>query len=290
MGQKLYAMPGLHQPLSGKGYSIRSPHRGTGPLYMSRRIIGAIRESLQNGGDFHMKHYKLPLLCLSLLLVTTAGCSTQNGENAGSSGISSEEMNRPSVSSQVPSSSSQSPVLSSSQVSSASAGSQPASGNASSGSKIVKSASSAAKAVSKAASKGSQVSSAWVAYIDHDNHLHVKKKDGSNDKIIVKDVEEAPCVAGDWVYFLPDLGEIDKVRLDGSQRTKVCSTDPFIVYNANLNISHEINGSSSVTAEYQDGYILYTCFQLKEVGEEKRNPPSYYKLDLTQNKLIPVKK
>ncbi|HEX3025973.1 MAG TPA: hypothetical protein VHR42_01915 [Clostridia bacterium] len=237
-----------------------------------------------------MKNCKLTLLCLSLLLVTAAGCSMQNGETAGSSVISSSEINRPSVSSQVPSSSSQPPVLSSSSVPADSAGSQPASGNASSGSKVVKSASSAAKVVSQAESKSSQVSPTWVAYIDNDHHLHVKKKDGSNDKILVKDVEEAPCVAGDWVYFLPDLNEIDKVKLDGSQRTKVCSTDPFIVYNANLNISHEINGSSSVTAEYKDGYILYTCFQLKEVGEEKTNPPSYYKLDLAQNKLIPVKK
>lgn len=102
-------------------------------------------------------------------------------------------------------------------------------------------------------------------------------------------VEEAPCVAGEWVYYLPDLDEIDKVKLDGSQKTKVCSTDAFQVYNANIDMYHDINGSTSVTAEYQDGYILYTCVQLREEGEEKSNPPSYYKLDPNQDTLTPVK-
>lgn len=105
----------------------------------------------------------------------------------------------------------------------------------------------------------------------------------------MKDVAEAPCVAGEWVYYLPNLDEIDRVKLDGSQITKVCDTDAFQVYNANLDIYHEINGSTSVTAEYKDGYILYTCFQLKEAGDEKSNPSAYYKLDLNQNTLTQVK-
>jgi len=71
----------------------------------------------------------------------------------------------------------------------------------------------------------------------------------------MKDVAEAPCVAGEWVYYLPDLDEIDKVKLDGSQKAKVCSTDAFQVYNANLDIYHDINGGTSVTAEYKDGYV-----------------------------------
>ena len=141
----------------------------------------------------------------------------------------------------------------------------------------------------KSGSKNEQSSSGWVAYIDENQNLHVKRKDGKDDKMIVKDVAEAPCVAGDWVYYLPDLDEIDKVKLDGSRKTKVCSTDALVVYNANVKKYHEINGSSSVTAEYKDGYILYKCFQMRQVDDKKINPPSYYKLDLKQNKLIPVK-
>lgn len=140
-----------------------------------------------------------------------------------------------------------------------------------------------------ASSNVSSNTSDWVAYIDDDHNLCIQKKDGSNDHVIVKDVAEAPCVAGEWVYYLPDLDEIDKVKLDGSQKTKVCSTDAFQVYNANQDIYHDINGSTSVTAEYQDGYILYTCLQLREEGDQKTNPPSYYKLDLNQNTLTPVK-
>lgn len=144
--------------------------------------------------------------------------------------------------------------------------------------------------VTQTHSKNSSDHHDWVAYIDDAHNLCIKKKDDSNGNIIVKDVAEAPCVAGQWVYYLPNLDEIDKVKLDGSQKAKVCSTDAFQVYNANLDVYHDINGSTSVTAEYKDGYILYKCFQLKEEGDKKSNPPSYYKLDLNQNKLTPVKK
>lgn len=143
-----------------------------------------------------------------------------------------------------------------------------------------------------AAQANSEVSSDqsdWTAYIDEEHDLCIKKKGDANGKVIMKDVAEAPCVAGEWVYYLPNLDEIDKVKLDGSQETKVCGTDAFQVYNASLDMYHEINGSTSVTAEYQDGYILYTCVQLKEEGDQKENPPSYYKLDLDQNILTPAK-
>lgn len=128
----------------------------------------------------------------------------------------------------------------------------------------------------------------WVAYIDDEHNLRVKKQDGTDDRLLVKDVAEAPCVAGEWVYYMPDLDAIDKVKLDGSQKTKVCGTDAFVVYNANANESHEINGSTSVTAAYQDGSILYTCVQLHEAGD-KANPPSCYKLDLERNTITPVR-
>ena len=133
-----------------------------------------------------------------------------------------------------------------------------------------------------------QESGEWTAYIDKDHNLHVKRKDGTNDKMIVKDVEEAPCVAGDWVYFLPDLNEIDKVKLDGSQRTKVCGTGAIQVYDANLKAYNGLNGSTAVTAEYKDGYILYKCCQLKQAGDKLENPPSCYKLDLQTGRLTAV--
>jgi len=196
-----------------------------------------------------VKSKRILFICLSALLILTTGCSAPSGENS----VSSEST----------------------------------SGNEETSSKI-----SAEGSVSSATQAGSEVSSHtsdWIAYIDEDHNLCIEKKDGSNDQVIMKDAAEAPCVAGEWVYYLPNLDEIDKVKLDGSQKTTVCSTDAFQVYNANLDIYHEINGSTSVTAEYQDGYILYTCVQLKEEGDPKENPPSYYKLDLKQNTLTPVK-
>lgn len=127
--------------------------------------------------------------------------------------------------------------------------------------------------------------SEWTAYIDDAHQLCIQKKDGSDEQVLVKDAMAAPCVAGEWVYYLPNLDEVDKVKLDGSQITKVCSTDAFQVYNANQDLYHEINGSTSVTASYQDGYILYTCVQLKQEEDRKSNPPSYYRLNLDNNTL-----
>ena len=135
-----------------------------------------------------------------------------------------------------------------------------------------------------------QKSREWVAYASNkdDYKLHVRRKDGTEDKVIVNETVLAPCVAGEWVYYLSSLDEIDKVKLDGSQKTKVCSTDAIQVYDANTKTYGGLNGSTSVTAEYKDGYILYQCFQLKQVGDKLENPPSYYKLDLQENKLTLV--
>lgn len=196
-----------------------------------------------------MRFKKVFFICLSALLILTAGCSAPGKNHAASPQSTSSG------------------------------------GETSSKVSAEGSTSSAADAGSKASSDHSD----WTAYIDAVHNLCIKKKGDASGKVIVKDVMEAPCVAGEWVYYLPNLDEIDKVKLDGSQKAKVCSTDAFQVYNANLNASHEINGSTSVTAKYQDGYILYKCFQLKEEGDKKSNPPSYYKLNLSQNKLTPVK-
>ena len=131
----------------------------------------------------------------------------------------------------------------------------------------------------------------WVAYANNKDvyKLHIKRKDGTEDKVIVNDIVLAPCVAGEWVYYISQLEDIYKVKLDGSQKTKAGNTDAFIVYNANLNKYHKINGSTSITAKYQDGYILYTCFQLKQTDEKKKNPPSYYKLDPSTDAITEVK-
>lgn len=222
-----------------------------------------------------MKIRKILALCLSVLLITAAGCSALRGEKAASFGIRSESS--PSLTSQIPS------------FSSAIASSD---GNANSKRKASESAFSAAQAVSKAESKKIQNDSDWVAYTTNKDHykLHIKKADGSEDKVIVNDTVFAPCVAGEWVYYFADLSTIEKVKLDGSQKTKVCNTDGVQVYDTDINAYHGLSGSTAFTGEYRDEYILYRFFQMKQAGDENKepNPPSYYKLDLKQNKLIPV--
>jgi len=226
-----------------------------------------------------MKIRKSLAVCLSALLFIVSGCSAPGGEKASSAIISSATSSSSSVS--------ESGMNVSSSVTSG-ASSEPVSGNGEVSSK--NGAEESTSSATQVSPKVSQNNSDWVAYdTNKDGYkLHIKKADGTEDKVIVNDVVLAPCVAGEWVYFFSDLSTIEKVRLDGSQRTKVCGTDAFQVYNVNLNTYHGLNGSTSITAEYLDGYILYTCFQLHEVGD-KPNPLSYYKLDPDTNKITEVK-
>lgn len=121
----------------------------------------------------------------------------------------------------------------------------------------------------------------WEAYDSNRDEykLHVRKKDGTQDRVIVDDIVLCPCLAGDWVYYFNTLNEIDKVKLDGSGKTKVCGTEAF----------QNLNGSTAVTASYRDGYILYQTVQLREVGNNSSYPPYYYKLDVSKGTLTPVK-
>ena len=121
----------------------------------------------------------------------------------------------------------------------------------------------------------------WEAYDSNRDEykLHVRKADGTQDRVIVDDIVLCPCLVGDWVYYFNTLDEIDKVKLDGSGKTKVCGTEA---------IDH-LNGNTAVTASYRDGYVLYQTVQLHEVGNNSSYPPYYYKLDVAKGTLEPVK-
>ncbi len=205
-----------------------------------------------------MKIRRVLVICLSVLLLAAAGCGAPGGGKTENSSISSAA---------VSSSSSASQVLSSSLVPAASMSSESVSNDG--------------KAVSIAESQKSQNDSDWVAYdTNKDGYkLHIRKKDGTGDKVIVNDSVLAPCVAGEWAYYIVPLQEIDKVKLDGSQKTKVCDIDAMEAINAN----------AAVTAEYKDGYILYKLVQLREIGDSRPNTVTYYNLDIKQNKITPVK-
>ncbi len=111
--------------------------------------------------------------------------------------------------------------------------------------------------------------------------LRIRKKDGTGDRVIATDYDEAACLAGDWVYYFADLDTVRKVKTDGSQRTTVCNTDAI----------GELNGSTEVTTEYQNGSILIRTLQLKSAGDTGPSAsPHYYRLDLGKNKITPVKK
>ena len=209
-----------------------------------------------------MKAKKLLFICFSTLLVLTEGCSEVNGKNAVNSGSSSI----PDIQFSKSSSSVSSETSSTKSIIFKTTSSQP--GNSES-------------TISESTSSNPKGNSKWVAYTTNKDSykLHLKKEDGSEDKVIVNDPVLAPCVAGEWVYYIDPLIEIDKVNLDGSQKTKVCDIPEIM----------EINGSTAVTAEYKDGYILYKTQQLHEVGDNSSYPPYYYKLDPATNKISEVK-
>lgn len=226
-----------------------------------------------------MKLQRFIFPCLLALLILTVGCSAPNGEKAVSSDTKSV--------SDVPSSESSSFVSSETSSAQSAVPEATSSKPVSSEKELLNKTSSAPKVISKKVQSDSE----WAAYSNSKDEykLHIKKIDGTEDKVIISDIVLEPCVAGEWVYYLPNLGEIDKVKLDGSQKTRVCSTDALVVYNANVNKYHGLNGSTSITAEYKDGCILYTCFQLKQVEDKKINPTSYYKLNPNTDKITKIK-
>jgi hypothetical protein len=121
----------------------------------------------------------------------------------------------------------------------------------------------------------------WEAYDSNrdDYKLHIRKKGAASDKVIVNDPVLCPCLVGNWVYYFNTLCEIDKVRLDGSGKTKVCGTDDF----------KNVSGSTAITAEYKEGYIRYKTVQMRCVGDTSSYPPYYYKLDVASGKVTAVK-
>ena len=201
-----------------------------------------------------IKTRKILAVSLSVLLFTASGCSSPNGEQISST-IGSPAPDR----------------------SSSGAYESAVNSNGETGSNN-NTEESTASAV-QSSSEGSSDNSEWVAYRDDDYQLHVKKKDGTEDRVLVDDIVLAPCVVGEWVYYIYPLIEIDKVKLDGSQKTKVCDLTPEIM---------EINGNTAVAAEYKDGYILYKTQQLHEVGNNSSYPEHYYKLDPEKNKITEV--
>ncbi|HEX3040430.1 MAG TPA: DUF5050 domain-containing protein [Caproiciproducens sp.] len=202
-----------------------------------------------------MKLRKFSVICMSVLLVAAAGCRASGGDSSAANSLSSASQASASAA-----------VSSAQSISSEPAGSKDASESI----------------ASKAESQQPQNDGDWVAYsINKDDYkLHISKKDGTGDKVIVNDTVLTPCVAGEWVYYFANLSTIEKVRLDGSQKTKVCDTDAMDALNAN----------AAVTAEYKDGYILYKLVQLREAGGNKPNTVTCYKLDINQSKIIPVQK
>lgn len=146
-----------------------------------------------------------------------------------------------------------------------------------------KSTSSKVQAVaSKGGNEQSQNGSVWVAYDDkkNDRKLHIRKQDGTGDRVIATDFDEAPCAVGDWVYYFADLDTIKKVKTDGSQKKVVCNTDGI----------DDLNGSTQVTMDYQNGAITIQTFQLRSVGDTGPSAtPKYYRFDLNKNMITKVK-
>jgi hypothetical protein len=132
-----------------------------------------------------------------------------------------------------------------------------------------------AQTASTASGESIEPQSDYVVYTDAAHKLHKSKADGTEDEIILDDVVLTPCKAGEWVYYFANLDEIDKVKMDGSQKTKVCDTSAMQALNAN----------AAITAEYKDGYILYKLVQLREEGDESPNTITYYRLDINEGKI-----
>lgn len=92
------------------------------------------------------------------------------------------------------------------------------------------------------------------------------------------------CIVGDWVYYvtLGDQEGFHKRSLDGKEDTIINDFSKLV----------SVNGSTSVTSEYHETYILYKVQQLRQYDAdgilEPPHPVYYYKLNLSDNSLEAV--
>lgn len=90
------------------------------------------------------------------------------------------------------------------------------------------------------------------------------------------------CVIGNWAYYavLGDEEGFHKMLLDGTQDTRICDFS---------NVTHGINGSTSITSEVKESYILYKFQALRQYDAngklEEPHPIDYYRLNLSDNTL-----
>ncbi len=213
-----------------------------------------------------MKIQYILSVCVSVLFLSTAGCGISGaGKAADSVGDSFSQVSEVAV---VPSSSE-----------ALGGNSEVVSGKGELDSKTDTEES--ASPVTQINSEESEDDNGWVVYVTNEDtyKLHIKRADGTEDRVILDDIALAPCVAGEWVYYINPLIEIDKVKLDGSQKTKVCDIPDIM----------EINGNAEVTAKYKDGSILYRTVQLHEVGNNSSYSPHYYKLNPETNTMTEIK-
>lgn len=90
------------------------------------------------------------------------------------------------------------------------------------------------------------------------------------------------CVVGNWVYYvvMGDEEGFHKMLLDGTQDTRICDFSK---------VTHSINGSTSVTSEVKEGYVLYKFQGLRQYDAneklEEPHPIDYYRLNLSDNSL-----
>lgn len=118
-----------------------------------------------------------------------------------------------------------------------------------------------------------------VDYQKPESRINISEKDPIKEKMDELGVLNY-CVVGDWVYYvtLGDQEGFHKMLSDGSQNTVIHDLSGI-----------DVNGSTAVTSQYENGFIIYKFQQMSQYDEngvlEAPAPSFYYKLNLTDNTL-----
>ena len=101
--------------------------------------------------------------------------------------------------------------------------------------------------------------------------LYIRNEQTKEDKLLVDIGVINVCTVNDWVYYMTgDFEGIFKIKTDGTENTKVSS----------LEVMPTISANTLVESSVDDGNIIYTITQLKEVGNTTEIPELHYKLNL----------
>lgn len=121
----------------------------------------------------------------------------------------------------------------------------------------------------------------FIAYskIEDSHKLYIKNKETNEEKLLLDKGVINVCTDGEWVYYIPgDFEGIFRIKMDGSENTKISTLEPM----------YPIGSTVKIESEMKKGRIIYRIIQYVEAGSTLEIPDRFYELNLQNNVITKI--